>query len=259
MVLQAWASLGPQVTAARMVRDYTTALYEPAAASSIHLSANGAKPAVELAAWRKRVDGIVGRRRRSRPSTSTTRRRTAGATRGVVVTATLGGLTPADVRVEVVHGLARPRRRVPQRRQRSPSCSPPGPTATPARSRSASPAPTASRRGSSRCTPTSPAASTSAASPGLSKCASLARRLARSAVSRGSESACGARPPLDLTIHARCGRGPKRSLPRRARVSARVVARPVHACSPRTPRVRTPSPRRLRPAETAGGRPRGSR
>ena len=28
----------------------------------------------------------------------------AGATRGVVVTVALGGLTPADVRVEVVHG-----------------------------------------------------------------------------------------------------------------------------------------------------------
>src|SRR6188472_3182441 len=48
MVLQAWSSLGPDVTAARMVRDYTTALYEPAAASAIHLSSDGAEPAIEL-------------------------------------------------------------------------------------------------------------------------------------------------------------------------------------------------------------------
>ena len=32
MVQEAWATLGPRVTAARMVRDYTTELYEPAAA-----------------------------------------------------------------------------------------------------------------------------------------------------------------------------------------------------------------------------------
>ncbi len=55
MVLNAWASLGPKVTSARMVRDYTTALYEPAAASSLHLAGDGGKPAIELANWRRRV------------------------------------------------------------------------------------------------------------------------------------------------------------------------------------------------------------
>ena len=38
MVQEAWATLGPRVTAARMVRDYTTALYEPAAAAARSLS-----------------------------------------------------------------------------------------------------------------------------------------------------------------------------------------------------------------------------
>ena len=56
MVLQAWATLGPEVTAARMVRDYTRDLYEPAAASAIKLSTAGGKGAVELAAWRERVE-----------------------------------------------------------------------------------------------------------------------------------------------------------------------------------------------------------
>ena len=55
MVLNVWASLGPKVTSARMVRDYTTALYEPAAASSLHLAGDGGKPAIELASWRRRV------------------------------------------------------------------------------------------------------------------------------------------------------------------------------------------------------------
>ena len=39
MVQEAWATLGPRVTAARMVRDYTTELYEPAAAAARSLSA----------------------------------------------------------------------------------------------------------------------------------------------------------------------------------------------------------------------------
>ena len=60
MVRHAWASLGPRVTASRMVRDYTTALYEPAAASAQRLAADQAKAAVELAAWRKRVIAAWG-------------------------------------------------------------------------------------------------------------------------------------------------------------------------------------------------------
>jgi starch phosphorylase len=103
MVLQGWASLGPQVTAARMVRDYTTDLYEPAAASSNHLASNGAKPAVELAAWRRRVAAAWDDVAITSVDVDATAA-TAGATRGVTVTVALGGLTPADVRVEIVHG-----------------------------------------------------------------------------------------------------------------------------------------------------------
>ena len=57
MVLQAWATLGPEVTAARMVRDYTTrrSTSRPPR-RSIKLSADGGKAAVELAAWRERVE-----------------------------------------------------------------------------------------------------------------------------------------------------------------------------------------------------------
>lgn len=103
-VLDGWASLGPFVTAARMVRDYTTALYEPAAASSRRLGADGAAAATELAAWRDRVLAAW-------PDVAVTSvdideaDATAGASRSVTVGVELGGLTSDDVLVEVVHGL----------------------------------------------------------------------------------------------------------------------------------------------------------
>ncbi len=98
MVLDAWASLGPQVTAARMVRDYTTALYEPAAASSIQLAAADAKAAHELAAWRRRIAAAWRRRHRHG------RRRR--------------GQRPAGRRQPPRHGRRRPRRSHACRRAR---------------------------------------------------------------------------------------------------------------------------------------------
>jgi starch phosphorylase len=50
-----WRSLGPFVTAARMVRDYTTEFYEPAATTSRHALDNHATAASELAAWKRTV------------------------------------------------------------------------------------------------------------------------------------------------------------------------------------------------------------
>ena len=99
MVLKAWASLGPEVTAARMVRDYTTALYEPAAASAIHLASDGGAPAAALAAWRERVDRGVGRRV---DHVGRARRRSA-----------------AGRRVADRHGPRRPRRARRRRRRRA--------------------------------------------------------------------------------------------------------------------------------------------
>ncbi|MFV0309188.1 MAG: alpha-glucan family phosphorylase [Desertimonas sp.] len=102
-VLDAWASLGPQVTAARMVRDYTTTLYEPAARSSRHLVAAGARAAGDLAAWRGRVETAW-------PGVAITAvevdetEMAAGAVRDVGVRVERNGLGPDDVRVEVVHG-----------------------------------------------------------------------------------------------------------------------------------------------------------
>ena len=168
MVLQAWASLGPQVTASRMVRDYTTALYEPAAASARHLAADGGAAATRAgglaAARRGRVEGgrrHVGRRRRQRDAGGhhprrVRRRRARRADRR---------RRPRGGRAR----SARPRRRVPRRRRDHRAAAGGRRDATRARSPSASPARTACRLAPSRCTPTSPARSTSAASPGPSR------------------------------------------------------------------------------------------
>jgi starch phosphorylase len=86
-----------------MVRDYTTALYEPAAASSKHMAEDDGKPAEALAAWRERVlaawEGV------SITSVSLDDESPkAGDSREVTVTVDLGGLTAADVVVQCVHG-----------------------------------------------------------------------------------------------------------------------------------------------------------
>jgi starch phosphorylase len=54
-IKSSWASLGPLVTASRMVRQYVTELYEPAATAADAVAADGAVRARELAAWTQRV------------------------------------------------------------------------------------------------------------------------------------------------------------------------------------------------------------
>ena len=103
LVLGAWASLGPQVTAARMVRDYTTALYEPAARSSSQLTADGAAAATALATWRSRVEDAWSGVRVTSVDVDEADL-AAGASRDVAVRVERNGLTPDDVAVEVVHG-----------------------------------------------------------------------------------------------------------------------------------------------------------
>ncbi|MGH9187091.1 MAG: alpha-glucan family phosphorylase, partial [Acidimicrobiales bacterium] len=56
-VKAAMRSLGPKVTAARMVRDYVQQLYEPTAARADRLVAGEFRAARELAAWKARVSG----------------------------------------------------------------------------------------------------------------------------------------------------------------------------------------------------------
>jgi starch phosphorylase len=96
-------SLGPFVTAARMVRDYTEQLYEPTAAQGDLLSADDHKRARGLAAWKQAVtdawpavhvdhvdvdDAVAD----------------LGIERTVEAIVSLGDLSPEDVQVQLIHG-----------------------------------------------------------------------------------------------------------------------------------------------------------
>jgi len=100
-----WATLGWRVIASRMVRDYVTQLYEPAAASSDATVGDDAAPARELAAWKAGVTtawGLVG----VRLDTDATDLDAgpAGAERSVVAVVDPGELQAEELVVQVVHG-----------------------------------------------------------------------------------------------------------------------------------------------------------
>jgi starch phosphorylase len=98
------SQLGPFLSSSRMVRDYATELYAPAAVASSRLAADGYAGAKELAAWRRRVldawhevhidavdaDESVGDLTTTRP---------------VSATVALGSLAPSEVQVQLLSGL----------------------------------------------------------------------------------------------------------------------------------------------------------
>ncbi|HSZ39246.1 MAG TPA: alpha-glucan family phosphorylase [Trebonia sp.] len=96
-------SLGPLVRADRMVGDYVTHLYAPAAESSRALATDGFGPARGLAAWKQRVrenwSGV-----RIEHVEADGAEPSLGAVLDVRATAALGELSPSDVSVEVVYG-----------------------------------------------------------------------------------------------------------------------------------------------------------
>jgi starch phosphorylase len=98
-----WRSLGPFVTAARMVRDYTTELYEPAAASSKLMREAEGSAARELASWKRHVLS-------SWPAVKVldvqcdTSPAHEGDLRRVQAAVEIDGLDVHDVTVQVLHG-----------------------------------------------------------------------------------------------------------------------------------------------------------
>ncbi|MGH9267429.1 MAG: alpha-glucan family phosphorylase, partial [Acidimicrobiales bacterium] len=100
-------SLGPQVVAARMVRDYVTTMYEPTARLADTLAANRYARARSLAAWKRRVldawpavhvdalEADVGAA-------------AVGSERHVEAVVALGTLSRDDVEVQLVHGSVGP-------------------------------------------------------------------------------------------------------------------------------------------------------
>jgi len=97
-------SLGPKVQAERMVREYATELYLPAAAASRRLADGaGFGPARELAAWKQRVVRAWSQVRVEHVE-SAAAGQALGSALTVRVLVALGELTPDDVAVEVVYG-----------------------------------------------------------------------------------------------------------------------------------------------------------
>ncbi|NYI06510.1 alpha-glucan family phosphorylase [Allostreptomyces psammosilenae] len=110
MVRHTLATLGPKVLAARMVREYVTELYAPAARTQRALSAAGPdgdayRAAVELAAWKARVrQAWPGVRVDHVETTGLGSTAELGSTLNVRVRVDLGELGPGDVDVQVMAG-----------------------------------------------------------------------------------------------------------------------------------------------------------
>jgi starch phosphorylase len=97
------ASLGPQVSASRMVKDYVEQLYEPTAARADRLGADGASAAAALSEWKVRVREAW---RGVHVDTVETELATTslGEERTVTAVVSLGSLAATDVTVQLLHG-----------------------------------------------------------------------------------------------------------------------------------------------------------
>ena len=105
MVRHTLQSLGPQVLASRMVRDYVVELYAPAAASSRRMSADGYDGARSLAAWITRVRAEWRRVRVTHvESSGVGDAPELGQQVEVRAVVELGELSPDDVAVQVAYG-----------------------------------------------------------------------------------------------------------------------------------------------------------
>jgi len=101
------ASLGPVVSASRMVRDYVTEVYEPAAARAVALSANSNERARRLAAWKATTKAAWSGVRVTSVETDDSPAE-LGARRRVRAAVELGRLEPRDIAVQLLHGPVGP-------------------------------------------------------------------------------------------------------------------------------------------------------
>jgi starch phosphorylase len=100
-----WATLGWNVIASRMVRDYVTQYYEPAALNSDALTADMAGPARELSQWKRRVaEAWPHVRIWLDAGSSHIEPGEAGVERHVVAHVEPGSLSLDELSVQVVHG-----------------------------------------------------------------------------------------------------------------------------------------------------------
>jgi glycogen phosphorylase len=107
MVRHTLRTLGPKVLADRMVNDYVTRLYQPAAEASRALD-HDFSGAEELATWKQRVrDQWDSVRIEHVDSSGVGDSPEVGGAMTVHVFVSLGGLVPDDVEVHLVHGRVR--------------------------------------------------------------------------------------------------------------------------------------------------------
>ncbi len=100
-----WATLGWRAIAGRMVRDYVTQYYEPAAVGTNTMTADEASPARELAAWKQHVRASwPGVQVHLTADGSDLDGVAAGEARNVVVELEQGSLAPDDIIVQLLHG-----------------------------------------------------------------------------------------------------------------------------------------------------------
>jgi glycogen phosphorylase len=98
-------SLGPEVMASRMVRDYFHEMYEPIATQGDALASNGYARARELAAWKRRVAAAWPNVKVIDVDSDTSQATVdLGGDREVTAEVHLGSLTTDDVAVELLHG-----------------------------------------------------------------------------------------------------------------------------------------------------------
>lgn len=100
-------SLGPAVSASRMVRDYVTEIYEPLADRATALAGDKYARARALAAWRADTTAAWPQVRIESVQIDDGPAE-LGATRTVAASVALGALTPSDVEVQLLHGPVGP-------------------------------------------------------------------------------------------------------------------------------------------------------
>jgi starch phosphorylase len=100
-------SLGPQVSASRMVQDYVTSIYEPLATRASVLAASGYDRAKALAQWRATTTAAWGDVKILSVETDDGPA-DLGATRQVTAVVDLGSLGTDDVEVQLLHGPVGP-------------------------------------------------------------------------------------------------------------------------------------------------------
>ncbi len=104
MIKSSLSTLGPRVTAARMLRDYLNLMYEPLARNVEALYADDYKLAREMAAWKRKIAAGWKSVRVLSVEEVAPAPAGRGDTRTVKAMVELGGLSPEDVALELIHG-----------------------------------------------------------------------------------------------------------------------------------------------------------